>query len=400
MNFISTTTVVCLIFVVISPLRIRILEVFFQGLPSLYRWHHRLSWVLLFAIICHASISMKPFLQLTSTWREWLSLFFDPQDQVTFTGIIALTLFLLVQGFSYLSNLHRILWLWLHRMGVLGLIAAIIHINLASPWSWHLTSPDGLTRLIPHALLTITLILLMIHWIAPERLSRHFKFCVSSANHLRSNIVELNLMLSSQPSPWKPGTFGFFRFDCLGPCGVSQERHPFTVVSGENQNLKIIVKAVGDDTTHLQHIVPGTYGEVSGPYGSFIKLAALDAPQLWLAGGIGVVPFWGLLQNPDWKNRATKNVILISQNRKNSQPLFREEMHQYAKDYPWFHFIPIDDEPGSELTWERLIEFVPDWQTRIVALAGPQPMIKLWRFRFREKKIKRTSIFTEEFIPS
>lgn len=396
----SLTALGLLFLVVVSPLRLRLLENLFGGLPSLYRWHHRMTWALLLIIGFHAFVTLSPFLKLASTWKERINLFFNPQDGVTFSGTTALILLTLVQGFSYATFLQRSMWLRLHRIGIFGLGAVVVHVSLAAPLPWAESSSWDFTHLAPHALLAIAVILLLIHWIAPEKLSRHSKFCVSDVRHLRPDVVELNLSLTPQPHYWQPGTFGFFRFDCHGPCRVSRERHPFTVLNRDDQHLKILVKAAGDDTGHLQHIIKGTCGEVTGPHGSFIKLTSQETPQLWLAGGLGVAPFWGLLQNQEWEYRSVKNVILIAQNRKNSNPLFRHEMQQFAKNHPWFHFIPIDDEPGSELNWERLIQMVPDWQTRIVALAGPQPMIKLWRYRFREKKLKMASIFTEEFIQS
>ena len=84
--------------------------------------------------------------------------------------------------------------------------------------------------------------------------------------------------------------------------------HPFTIASAwqrETGTLTLAIKALGDFTgTLAQTLHVGQSIKIEGPYGNFdfCPVSAVDrnrspAPQIWVAGGIGVTPFLARLND-------------------------------------------------------------------------------------------------------
>jgi predicted ferric reductase len=84
----------------------------------------------------------------------------------------------------------------------------------------------------------------------------------------------------------------FVAFDSAPRYAGCREYHPFTIssVPGTPQ-FRVLVKALGDCTTRMQHLHAGVIARVQGPYGALFRAMDFTRPQLWLAGGIGITPF-------------------------------------------------------------------------------------------------------------
>ena len=70
--------------------------------------------------------------------------------------------------------------------------------------------------------------------------------------------------------------------------------HPYTIASAPRPDgaIRFEIKALGDYTSRLPGALRvGQPVEVEGPYGCFQLDADAGAPQVWVAGGIGVTPF-------------------------------------------------------------------------------------------------------------
>jgi predicted ferric reductase len=112
-----------------------------------------------------------------------------------------------------------------------------------------------------------------------------------------------------RPQAWPGHRAGQFLFADFGAPG--EGAHPFTIASAwqpASGTLTLAIKALGDYTGKLaQTLAVGRAMTIEGPYGSFdfcpkkavdrnrSARAAVDAagaaPQIWVAGGIGITPF-------------------------------------------------------------------------------------------------------------
>src|SRR5207237_9838228 len=84
--------------------------------------------------------------------------------------------------------------------------------------------------------------------------------------------------------------------------GDRWREHPFSVAGFDSAGrLRLSVRALGRETLRMQEgLVTGLQATVSGPYGMF-DFTVGSRRQVWIAGGIGVVPFvnWLTRLKPD-----------------------------------------------------------------------------------------------------
>ena len=110
---------------------------------------------------------------------------------------------------------------------------------------------------------------------------------------------EQTLEIVCRPQAWPGHRAGQFLFANFGQTG--EGAHPFTIASAWNAQegtLTLAIKALGDFTATLAgNLKSGQPVVLEGPYGNFDFAAEeTGAPQVWVAGGIGVTPFLAKLE--------------------------------------------------------------------------------------------------------
>jgi predicted ferric reductase len=287
-----------LLLAIIPPLRFTWVDRVFGGLPHAFKLHHLLGLTVGVGAWIHAFYALSPYWWSIENFTDFLLLVGDSENMVFFSGSLALLLLTSTILCSALPIRRRI-WLLVHRMGMLSLLAGGLHaVVVWQPIAYTMATPLDWLRLVLAAAFLLVLVMLALHFIHPELLARYRTFTVTKREAIAPGIIRLLLKIDgTSPAPWKGGEFVYVHFDCRGPCGVSHERHPFTITAvPQPHELELVIKAVGDDTTRIQEIALGTTGEISGPYGAFKNLLALQKPQVWIGGGLGILPFLGLLR--------------------------------------------------------------------------------------------------------
>jgi predicted ferric reductase len=155
-------------------------------------------------------------------------------------------------------------------------------------------------------------------------------YIVDSARRIAEGTIEIALRPLADPLTVAPGQFvlvAFFAGPTYRGCG---EFHPFTVSSiGRDDVLRIGVRALGDCTRRMQLMQPGVAARVQGAFGSFLA-DRLPAPQFWVAGGIGVTPFLGLLR----AGGISEPTTLLYLYRTEADAAFLPELRQLAAATP------------------------------------------------------------------
>lgn len=93
---------------------------------------------------------------------------------------------------------------------------------------------------------------------------------------------------------WAPGQFVMVR-----PSGMKGEYlwgRPFSICHTSSRDLVIFFQVCGRATSSMARLAPGDQLDVWGPLGNALAVDA-SAPTLLLAGGIGIAPFVGYVQN-------------------------------------------------------------------------------------------------------
>ncbi len=110
-------------------------------------------------------------------------------------------------------------------------------------------------------------------------------------------------VICAMPPSWRghrAGQFVFVRFDS------TEGAHPFTIASAPHALgnspegeplLRLVIKPLGDYTRTLhQRLHAGQRVDIEGPYGRFNGKGSSSRQQVWVAAGVGVTPFFALLE--------------------------------------------------------------------------------------------------------
>jgi predicted ferric reductase len=181
-------------------------------------------------------------------------------------------------------------------------------------------------------------------------------------------------MAVDRPMRVEAGQFLTFRF-LAGPGWT--RGHPFSLSAApDGRTLRITVTEIGDGSSSLRRLRPGTRVLVEGPYGR-LSARARTRPKVALIGaGVGVTPLRALAEALEY---APGDAVLVY--RYSDQPLFIAELQQLA-DRRGLHVLGLPGHrraPGSwlgagaasdlaALTW-----WVPDIADRDVYVCGPEP---------------------------
>lgn len=110
---------------------------------------------------------------------------------------------------------------------------------------------------------------------------------------------------------------------------------------------------------------------IENPDGDFVWQDS-DLPIIFVAGGIGITPFYSILKQRVHDQRPL-NVTLVYGSRTEDVP-FKEELAQWAVSDPNFKVRYV---VGAPLNAEKLTELQPNLNQSLVYLSGPEQMVKM-----------------------
>jgi len=172
-------------------------------------------------------------------------------------------------------------------------------------------------------------------------------------------------------SGWAGHKAGQFAFLTVSP---AEEAHPFTIATDwdpKKGRVGFVVKELGDYTRELrERIATGTPVTIEGPYGRF--LFDDDRPrQIWIGGGIGIVPFIARLKEMAAKRESEvfPKVDLFHTTTERDEAALARLAADAAAAGVELHVIHTADE--GRLTGDRIRALVPDWRETGVWFCGP-----------------------------
>ncbi|MDQ2741079.1 MAG: ferredoxin reductase family protein, partial [Chloroflexota bacterium] len=191
----------------------------------------------------------------------------------------------------------------------------------------------------------------------------------------------------------RAGQFFLWRF--MTPQLVWQS-HPFSLSAApDGQSLRITIKSLGDFTSRIEELRPGTRVLGEGPFGLFTDAARRRERVALIAGGIGITPIRSLLEE------ISGDVVLVYRVVTDAEILFRDELEALAWDRGIRLCYVIGDHraPGAErlMSPEHLRELVPDIAERDIYVCGPPAMANAVTANARRAGVPRKYIHTESF---
>jgi predicted ferric reductase len=164
------------------------------------------------------------------------------------------------------------------------------------------------------------------------------------------------------------------------------EAHPFSLSAApDGRRLRITVKGLGDYTTSLRDVPPGTRVIAEGPFGGF---RAAGRRVALIAGGIGIAPIRALLED------LPGDVAVVYRAAREEDVILRAELDELAdRRGADVHYVL----GGDPLSPERLLELVPDIAERDVYVCGSPAMTEATRASLGRTGVPRRQVYVERF---
>jgi predicted ferric reductase len=364
------------------------------GFDRLAVWHKLNGKVSLYLILAHVGLitvgyAMLSHLSVTAEIPILLKHYYGMVAALI--GTIMLVLVVVTSLVIVKRRLRYEAWYLVHLMAYAGIILAWFHETrtgldfISNPWAaayWTAIS-----------LATLELVVLF-RVLQPAIRTKLHQMRVAEV--VREGPGVVSVRITGNHLNWlnaRAGQFFLWRF--LTP-GRWAEAHPFSLSAApDGKSLRITVKELGDFTSKMASIKPGTRVIAEGPFGTFTDKARSKEKVALIAGGIGITPIRALLEE------MTGDVVLVYRAISENDVVFRQELEQLARSRRiTIHYVLGDHRvPANRrlMSPEHLRELVPDMESREVYLCGPPVMTRILVKNVREVGVVEEHIHIDEF---
>lgn len=187
------------------------------------------------------------------------------------------------------------------------------------------------------------------------------------------------------------GQYFLVRFLTRGHLGTA---HPYSLsMAPTDDSLRFTIGALGDHSSAVAQVRPGTRVLVEGPFGRFTAERATRRKVLLIAGGAGIGPIRALAE--ELLRRGHEIVVIHRAHTADGLALAEE-----FTPSPWLRYLPL---PGRRaqlrhdpLAPANLVRAVPDIAERDVFVCGPDAMMTTVARSARALGVPAAAIHREE----
>jgi predicted ferric reductase len=391
--------------------RFSVVDRYFGGLDRMYGVHRRNGEIAYLLLLAHAllmlwsraTLSSDATLDLVTGGAGWA---------VTF-GVIALTAMSVSIVLSVFVRLNHEIFVYVQRsfgaIFVVGALHAFI-VPGAKAQSSVLTAYLA-------ALAIGGLVAYAYRSLFDDVLVRRREYRVVKADSLDEAVTEIELAPVGTGVRHQPGQFVYVTFESaalrdllspftietsgrsalftLRPGEISQQFHPFSITSpAGSENLRIVVKAVGDYTSAMRSLVQGASATVEGPYGGFTLRSAGSSSLIWLAGGIGVTPFLSMARSLSGDEY---EVDLYYATKTQRQAHFEREFESISDNVHGFRVFQVVEETDGRITAGKVAQRSGGVAGKEIFICGPPGMIDSLKAQFQALGVPAHRIHYELF---
>ena len=266
--------------------RFKWLDKHFRGLDKVYANHSKIGAISFSMLLFHPLMLVIKYIAISTNAA---ALFFVPFTSMPITwGIVSLFLMIVLLSITFYFKFKYNTWKMSHKFITLAFFFGVIHTFMVS-------SDVSRSMILRYYILGLAFLALLVitRKVVYEKLSLgRYKYKVKNVLELSKDILEIEMEALDKKMVFTAGQFAFFSFFSLG---VNDESHPFSISSSTKDNsLKITVKNLGDFTSTLKNLKLNDIVIVDGPYGDFSYNNFISKDQIWIAGGIGITPFYSM----------------------------------------------------------------------------------------------------------
>ena len=273
----------------LAVVRAHALEPVFGGLDRSVRFHRVVGPSAILLLIVHVICLVLSERQRGESIGNLLIPFWS--DSARSADIIVFYAIVLLGALAYERKTRYEHWLSVHRVIGLIFLGGAAHTAL---------EPGTIAEFEPLRTWIVILLLAggaawLYRVVLFTRLGPRYPYRLEAVAVRGTTIIDLVMRPVDRRMMYEPGTFIFLRIPSLA--GQQKELHPFSISSSPvDRDLRVSIRTVGDFTSRLPALAPGTDVEVFGPFGGFTSHRFAPFRRLvCIGGGIGITPFLGML---------------------------------------------------------------------------------------------------------
>lgn len=338
------------------------------GQDGLLRWHRRLAPWPISLIVAHVVLLTVGYAEAAhaGVWHEIGTLLRSFPDVLIATiGFFILVAVAIVSIYQIRSRIRRERWWAIHLFMYLALGLAFAHVIVLGP------------SFINHP---ITRVLWGILWFGTVGLVLIYRFGLPVFRSLRHGLVVAEVRPEGagvvsvicrgrklERLPFSGGQFFEWRFLTRK---MWWQAHPFSLSARPvPPYLRLTVKGVGDFTTAVAELPPGTRVGIEGPYGAFTSYARQEKKVACIAGGIGVTSVRALLEDLPLDSEP---VVVLRASSKADLVLSDEVRELVRQRRGRLHELVG---PRSTIGVDEIFDLLPDLARRDVFVSGPEDFV-------------------------
>lgn len=342
------------------------------GSDRVARWHAMTGRYTLCLVVAHVVLTMYGYaLQAGLTHTAILQQTIDSINQLPDMGKAAIGTGLLVLiGLMSIGPVRkRIPYdLWYHTH-LLTYAATFLTF-------WHQISTGNEFAVTPAAKTgwyalygSVTALVVWYRIITPIRLNMRHRLRVEAVIEESPGIVSV-LMSGRKLHRMGAEAGQFFRWRFLAP-GMRFSSHPYSLSAAPRPNmLRITVKAIGDHSSALRDLQPGTRVWAEGPYGALTAGKRSRGKVLLVAGGVGITPMRALFETLPG---AAGDLTLLYRANSTQDLALWDELAQIAEERGARLMYAVNSPEGErpDISPDSLRRKIPDIERHDVFLCGP-----------------------------
>jgi predicted ferric reductase len=355
--------------------RIGPIERAWAGLDHLYRAHRRVGEVVPFLLVAHGALMLASISSLD---------YLNVRTGAIFLGPVVLATLVLLVLVSVYGRLHRDPFVLVQRaMGGLFLVgmAHVLGVEGDHTGSWTFTLVLAFYGIAAGAAW-------LYRSVFGRRAAPRHHYRVAAMVPVSDRVTEVVLDPVDHPIDFTPGQFAFLS---LGAPAHDTKPHPFSITSRRDEDqLRFVVKGLGDHTSELAKIPAGTSARVEGPYGGLCHERMSSRRQVWIGGGIGITPFLSMARSVG--KGGLFDVDLYYCIAHAGEAYFLEDLEEHVK------VITVQEDRDGFLTAARIAETSGPLTGNVdYLLCGPPGMMAALRQQLQEAGVPANRVHAEDF---
>ena len=346
------------------------------GIDRIAGWHRWLGFATVYLILGHVVFTTAGYAAADGrslVAETWTFLSTYPYLMMAYAGTALFILIAVISVRAARRRLSHETWHFIHLYVYLAIALSFGH-QIAVGTDFE-RDPVALGYWVALYVVAVVLVLTF-RVIIPLRIATRHRLRVQALAEEAPGVLSIYISGRDLADlPVRAGQFFKFRFLTRD---LWWRVHPFSLSAAPNgEYLRITVKQVGDFTSSLRGLRPGTRVLIEGPYGIFTLGGRRRPRTLLIAGGIGVTPLRALIEElPQRKGGAT----LIYRARSWNDVVFKAELDELMTARGGeVHYVigrrGVDVSP-QPFAPRVLRSVVPDIRERDVYICGPPAMIE------------------------